>query len=561
LRKLLVPLVVLLTLVFIITGCGSNTPAATTPTGTTPTGTTPSATVPTSTVPTSTATTTKPTTTQPTGTTTTPTSNAKYGGFIRDVEPNSPGTPLGTPWETNGGSTYAWISLQKPLTQLVDGTLVPRLVESYDTVTDPANPSITFHVRKGIKFTDGTDLNAQAIKWNFDQAIASKMTGTVISYWKSVEVLDDYTFRVNMTTWLNKSVASFSNAVCDIVSPTAFQKNGIDWMRDHLVGTGPFMQSDFQRDISLTMVKNPNYWEAGKPYLDKIQYLWVPDEMTRIALFRSGGAEIMNLAGNGRIAQDLQNAGYKVVAQPSAVDILIPDSANADSPWSNLKVRQAADYAIDKAAIANSLGFGFWTANDQLNTPNSAAYDKNITGRKYDVAKAKQLLADAGYPNGFKTTIIAQNTISTDSLVAIASYLGKVGIQCQIQSIAQALWTTYARTGATWTNGLIFYRYSMNANPTQGMNGDFGMTTASWKSTARAPGWGDALQAALTSAKLEPALVQKCEDIFFDNAMSIALYTENTLTALANNVQESGVGDYGYAAVVYWAPQNAWLSK
>jgi len=87
----------------------------------------------------------------------------------------------------------------------------------------------------------------------------------------------------------------------------------------------------------------------------------------------------------------------------------VPDSANADSPWSNIKVRQAAEYAIDKIAIARALGYGFKTEAYQLPSPSNPAYNPNLTGKRlYDLAKAKALLAEAGYPNGFKTKIIAQ---------------------------------------------------------------------------------------------------------------------------------------------------------
>jgi peptide/nickel transport system substrate-binding protein len=74
-----------------------------------------------------------------------------------------------------------------------------------------------------------------------------------------------------------------------MVSSTSFEKNDIDWVRWHIVGAGPFKQKDFQRDVSLTMVKNENCWEPGKPYLDGIQFIYVVDMLTRIVLYKSGG--------------------------------------------------------------------------------------------------------------------------------------------------------------------------------------------------------------------------------------------------------------------------------
>ena len=451
------------------------------------------------------------------------------------------------------------LSLQTPLKEQLDGSISPCLASSFDVVTDPTNPSVTLHLQKGVKFQDGSDWNAKALKWNYDKIIASKMYPNVTNYWKSLEILDDYTIRINMTTWLNKSLGSFGNSVSYMVSPTAFDKNGIDWMRWNMVGTGAYIQSDFQRDVSLTTTRNANYWEQGKPYLDKMQYLFVADEMTRVALFKSGGGEILNTNANGRIALDFQSAGYKILSQPSGTTILVPDSLNTDSPWSNLKVRQAADYAIDREAIAKTFGYGFWTANYQLSEPTSAAFDKTIPGRKFDVAKAKQLLSEAGYPNGFKTTLIAQDTFNRDIVATIQSYLKQVGIQCEIQTVQQAKYTTYSFTSATWNNAIIIGTQTAWANPTTGLNGSFGIPSTSWVSTAKPDGWKEALTAAMVSPKLEPALVQKVEHMAYDFAMVIPVYSSMAMWVVDPKVQDSGLGTRG--ASQWWEPQNTWLSK
>jgi ABC-type transport system substrate-binding protein len=120
--------------------------------------------------------------------------------------------------------------------------------------------------------------------------------------------------------------------------------------------------------------------------------------------------------------------GYQVYTQISGTLSLMPDSGNAASAWSNIKVRQAAEYAIDKAAIAKTFGFGFSTAADQWYPKGMLPYDPSIPGRKYDVAKAKTLLTEAGYPNGFKTKMIGDPTVNKDIVVALQAYLSAVGI-------------------------------------------------------------------------------------------------------------------------------------
>jgi peptide/nickel transport system substrate-binding protein len=147
------------------------------------------------------------------------------------------------------------------------------------------------------------------------------------------------------------------------------------------------------------------YWQQGKTYLDKVQILYVADELTREALMKSGGVEMMT--ATARQVSQFPATDYKIVTRPSCAYMLAPDSANADSPWSNLKVRMAADYAIDKADMAAALGFGHMTPACQLSTSATLAYDPALESqyRKFDLAKAKQLMTDAGFPNGFKTTM------------------------------------------------------------------------------------------------------------------------------------------------------------
>ena len=286
--------------------------------------------------------------------------------------------------------------------------------------TDPAAPSVTFKLRQGVKFHDGSDFNAEAVKWAFDQA----KTGVNVSStrpWKSFEVLDNYTLKINFTEWQNYLMRSFGALTTLIVSPTAYQKNGLEWMRTHMVGTGPFMQTDYQRDVTLKTTKFKDYWGTGKPYLDGVEINYVADQLTRMALFKTGGGDVMAVIPQD--GADLKAAGYPILNAPGGVQMLIPDSLNADSPWSNSKVRMAAEYAIDKESLNNAFGYGFTQTAYQISPPSNKAYIANLQGRKYDLAKAKQLMADAGYPNGFKSTLIGTMASQKDTLITIQAML------------------------------------------------------------------------------------------------------------------------------------------
>jgi ABC-type transport system substrate-binding protein len=345
--------------------------------------------------------------------------------------------------------------------------------------------------------------------------------------------------------------------VAFMASPAAYQKNGLDWMKTNMVGTGPFVQKDFQRDVSLTFTRNPNYWEQWKPYLDGIQLLYVADSTTSQVLFMSGGGDIMAVA-NPMVASKLRDNGYGIIKVNSNGAAMIPDSLNADSPWSKLKVRQAAEFAIDKEAIAKTFGYGAWEAAYQYNGSTSPAYDATLTPRKYDVAKAKQLLAEAGYPDGVKTSIILSPFgMSQDVAIAVQAYFNAVGIKVDIQYPQAAAWS--AMLTGTWKNAVLLGPAVQWANPAAGWNLTFAAGSTWYQSLKKPDGWADLYKAALSTPKLDPSLVQKCEDALFNDANSIPLYLSASQWALTGKVMDSGLGTRGIGA--WWEPQNTWLSQ
>ncbi len=557
-KKVFIPLAIILILAFIVTGCGTSspTPSATTPAKTSaPAATTAVATTPAATTPAATKPASSPTVALPTASISPTASSSKYGGVLRLIESSAPGTPIGYPAESGGGGNQ--YSLQPMTKEQLGGTFTPCLATSYDINPDPKNPSITLHLRKGVKFHDGTEFNAKAMKWNMDKVAAAGMNKSSTDTWKSTEILDDYTFRFNLTNWSNAHVRMMASGVVFVVSPTAFEKNGIDWMRWNMVGTGPLLQKEFKRDVSLTYTRNPNYWEEGKPYLDGLEQLFVADSLTRLALFKSGGADILNMADDGRTANEMKAAGFNILTFQSGVTALVPDSANADSPWSNIKVRMAAEYAIDKESIVSGLGFGYWKTAYQLNTADNMAFVPDLPGRKYDVAKAKSLLAEAGYPNGFKTRIISQNTFNRDVVVALQSYLSKVGIQADLELPTSAKYLEYQL--GDYKNALFLITLQQWTNSNTQFGTYWGTPSTYFKSVSKPQGWSEVLLASKVTKDPDQAAIQKMEKMTYDDAMAGPLYSSATIWAVTSKTQDSGLGTRGNAA--WWEPQNAWIKK
>jgi peptide/nickel transport system substrate-binding protein len=561
-KKVIIVSVILLIFVLVITGCSSNatsTPATTKPVVSTTAPTQPAGT--TAVVP---GTATKPaaTTAPASGATTTaavpqPTSagKQKYGGTLIDIEASGPGTPFGWPPDLAGG---AGISGQIGMDQLIHedrlGNITPNLATSFDVVSDPKNASITFHLRKGVKFHDGTDFNAQALKWNFDK-IKLGVNSSVTAVWKSWEVVDDYTFKVSFVTWQNTHIRNFTGISTTFVSPTAFDKNGIDWMRWNMVGTGAFQQKKYVNDVTLEATKFADYWDKGKPYLDQVNLLYVTDQLTRLALFKSGGGHVMGVAPKD--AADLKNSGYTINAYPAAAYVLVPDSVNATSPWANQKVRMAAEYAIDREAMSRAFGYGYQPAAYQLAPLGNKAIVSTITGRKYDTAKAKQLLTEAGFPNGFKTTIITSSTLDRDGATAIQAYFSAVGIQATIDFV-EAARLNAVLTG-TWT-GILYHQLRPFPNFNADLALEFGSPqTTFYKSMKKPDGWQAILDATMTSTEQDAKLMQAASQALYDDCTAIPIYYYSSLYATQNYVRDTGRGEMGSAT--QFKPYEAWLDK
>lgn len=351
-------------------------------------------------------------------TTTTPTAPInKYGGIVRLPLEEGPGVP-GYPPEANPQSLEAGRPALEPFMRIWPGGVVePLLAENYEIAPD--GTSITLLLRQGVMFHDGTNFDAAAAKWNIDKHIEAK----VLQGFTSVDVLDNYTIRVNVTQYKNTLINDIG--AVQIVSPTAVEKNGLEWARLNPVGAGPFIFVKYDRDSKLVYKKNPNYWDKDKPYLDGIEYVVIKDETVRKIAFEKG--EIAWVRALGLTAQELRDKGYESASMSGGTFVLLPDSTNPDSPLANKNVRLAMSYALDREVISQALGYGFTSPAYQLYP--GWELIPGVEKHLYNPDKAKQLLADAGYPNGFKTTIHAfPKVIPREYIEAIAGMLRKVGI-------------------------------------------------------------------------------------------------------------------------------------
>ena len=323
--------------------------------------------------------------------------------------------------------------------------LFPWLAESWKI--SPDSKSITFNLRKGVKFHDGTDFNAEAVKYNLQQVLASNIAGSaVLNKISSYDVIDPYTVRMNLTEFDYTLLLRLGQSIIGLMaSPTAVQTKKTP--EERAVGTGPFKFDSWKRDDFVKGAKNPNYWQKGKPYLDTIMYKSITDVTVAIMSFKAGELNVVQNI-DPVDAKQLAKDGFQT-SQTGVTWLhsLIPDGANPKSPFADRKVREALEYAIDKKTHAAGVGMGAYTPLYQVAMPKDLHYNPGLQPREYNVAKAKQLLTEAGYPRGFKTKIVTDVRVRKDSLVAIQTYLKEAGIETELDIATLPRITTLQREG------------------------------------------------------------------------------------------------------------------
>jgi peptide/nickel transport system substrate-binding protein len=401
---------------------------------------------------TSPATTTIATTSKPATTTTASTLTPQTGGTLV-ISMSGDVNMLGDPSGTQKGTKL----MQKPAIEYLaifdnNGNIVPWLADSWKT--DPVAKTLSITIKKGITFHDGTTFDAAAVKWNLDHEIAMKKQE--MQSVASIDVVDTSTVRCNLTQWDSSIVYDVCWSSGGMISPTAAQAHDAAWIQANPVGTGPFQFVSWQHDVSIVYKKYDNYWQKGKPYLAGIKFVFIPDGTTRQASFEAGDTNVI-FGVTPFQATTLEKANKYTETSikngnGTSQNMLVPDGGNKDSIYYNQSVRNAIEYAIDKNKIADSLFYGHAVVTNQWGPPGNFAYDPNMAGHPYNPATAKQLLASAGYPNGFSTYVMC-NPQHQQFLQVIKDEFASVNINLEIKTYDTA--GLFAPIMKGWNNGLL----------------------------------------------------------------------------------------------------------
>ena len=312
------------------------------------------------------------------------------------------------------------------------GKIVPNLAEQWEVINDTTT---RFHLRAGVKFHDGSAFSAEDVKYTLDHALDPKsaygMAGR-ISAITDVKVVDPYT--VDIVT--SKPFPTLPVALADIlIEPKVYaEKVGVEGQRRKPVGTGPFEFTRYVPGDRIELKANPSYF-AGKPSIDSVTLRSIPEAATRISSLLAGETQIVEEVPVDLVQQVEGNSALKVDSVNTSVGLVLTYDVTK-APFDNPKVREALDYAVDKELILKEILKGKGEVlQGQLLTSNTFGYNPAVKARSFDPAKAKKLLAEAGYPNGFSTTISTMSgryLSDVDIANAVSGMLNDVGVKVSI---------------------------------------------------------------------------------------------------------------------------------
>ena len=349
------------------------------------------------------------------------------------------------------------------------GEFVPGLAERWEV--SPSADRYTFHLRKDVKFHDGTPFTADAVKFTFDRIVdpelKSQMAFSALGPYESSTVVGPHTVAVKFKRPFAPFLSSVAGSVLAPVSPDAVRKHGKDF-GTRPVGTGPFKFASYTTDSVLRLVRNPDYrWgpslfkHPGPPYLDAVSWRIIPEASTRLAALRAGEVHVI---------QDVPTQEYRNVQREASIQLLQGDLAGSGwsmminvtrPPGDDVRVRQALQWGVDKAAMVRAVWLGVHKPACSPITSTMFGFDPATCGvYRYDPKKAGDLLDEAGWkmgPGGVRRkdgqdlTLALYYRSDNPDFAAMATFLQsmyqQIGIKIDLQGLAQAGYFNAVRAG------------------------------------------------------------------------------------------------------------------
>lgn len=321
--------------------------------------------------------------------------------------------------------------------------LIPVLAESFESNADATE--FTIKLRQGVKFHDGTDFNAAAVKANLDRLRNpdnNLSRRSLVSMIADVEIVDDATVKLKLSAPFGAMIASLAHPGAMMISPAALEKFGDDIGRNP-VGTGAFKFENWAAD-TLEVARNDDYWK-GPAKVEGVVIRSVPESGARMAMLQTGEVQFVPNFPPELMQVVEKNPNIQVETSPSIVEYYVSLNNNK-KPFGDLRVRQALNHAVDKDAFCKIVFNGLCTPADSI-IPQGLAFHVPAGEYAYDVEKAKALMAEAGLADGFTTEIWSNsNTESLRAAQFIQQQLAQINVTVNVVPLeagvaAQRIWS------------------------------------------------------------------------------------------------------------------------
>lgn len=410
------------------------------------------------------------------------------------------------------------------------GALVPALAESYQF--SEQDLTLTFHLRQGVTFHNGDPLTSADVKATFERILAANSTSPYKPYFAAVKAIttpDDATVQFQLTNMAVPLLATLASGWSAILPKKAID-SGHDFDK-HPLGTGPFQFKAWVRDDHLTYTKFLNYWKKGQPYLDEVEFKVVLEPTVLLQGLMLGDFDIIQYVEPHNVPKITSYPDTQVFTYQTGLALVVTMN-HARPPLDNVLVRRAMTHALDRQSILDVAYTGGAVIGAFIDA--GSPYFKDYSQLyPYDPQKAKQLLAEAGYPNGFEVTLtLPQNyALHVNAGNMVQNMLKQVGIQAKIQLVDWGTWISQVYRGKDYDVTIIGH--------TGQLDPDSRLSSEMEYTNYNNPEMTKLIQEAAITPDVEKrkTLYAEVQRIMAEDAAMGFLGTMNGLMAMRSNVQ------------------------
>jgi peptide/nickel transport system substrate-binding protein len=435
-----------------------------------------------------------------------------------------------------------------------DLTLEPRLAKSWEKIDERTT---RFHLREGVKFQSGRTFSAADVVWTFNRLKQSPDFKALFEPFSEAKAVDDltvdlltkrpYPLALNLATYIFPMDREFYAGTDERGKPKdAIVKSGASFASTHASGTGPFIVTAREQGVKLELKRFADYWDTSSPgNVDAIVFTPIKEPATRVAGLLAGDVDFIAPVPPTDLARIKDATCCTLITMPSTRVITFELNQDRVPAFKDKRVRLAMSYALNREGIAQKIMRGLATAAAELSPPGYAGYDPALAPR-YDLAKAKALMQEAGYADGFSVTMMSPNNrYIEDARIAeaVAAMLAKINIKVDLQTMPKAqYWQRFdERAGDIMMIGwqsdtedsANFYEFLvMTSDKATG----YGQYNAGNYSNSEVDRLTLATQA-MTDPKARAEALQKIERILYDDAALLPLHWQHLSWAARKNVR------------------------